>query len=123
MIQTVTKHWRFVLLLLLLDLLLLASLALPGRVRKLMESTWTVRLVAGCEMDFVTSVGAVALACPGVDYMRVWPLPVVQPWQETLGPIEEWMAERRGAPGAARAEEAGDCGVSWRLSSGSLKMV
>jgi hypothetical protein len=29
----VTKHWRFVLFLLLLDLLLLASLALPGRVR------------------------------------------------------------------------------------------
>jgi hypothetical protein len=23
-----------------------------------------------------------ALACPGVDYVKVWPLPVVQPWWE-----------------------------------------
>jgi hypothetical protein len=58
-------------------------------------------LVAGCEMDFVTSVGAVALACPGVDYMRVWPLPVVQPWEGTPDPIEGWMAERGGTVLAA----------------------
>jgi hypothetical protein len=38
---------RFLLFLLLLDLLLLAGLALPGRVRRLMETVWTVRLVAG----------------------------------------------------------------------------
>ena len=66
MIQTVPKHWRFLLLLLLLDLLLLAGLALPGRVRRLTETVWTVRLVAGCEMDYHTSIHTVALACPGV---------------------------------------------------------
>ena len=93
MIQAVTKHWRFSLFLLLLSLLL-AGLALPGRVRKLTETVWTVRLVAGCEMDFVTSAGAVAVACSGVDTMRVWLLPVVQPWQSTPDPVEGWMAER-----------------------------
>jgi hypothetical protein len=63
--------WRFLLFLLLLDLLLLAGLALPGRVRRLTEEAWTVRLVAGCELDHHSLMGAVALACPGVDYMRL----------------------------------------------------
>jgi hypothetical protein len=101
-----------VLLLLLLDLLLLAGLALPGRVRKLTETTWAAKLVAGCEMDFVTSVGAVALACPGVDYMRRWPLPVVQPWQETPDPIDGWMAKR--------LSPAVGCGGVGRGSAGAV---
>ena len=42
-----TKHWRFLLFLILPDLLLLAGLALPGRVRRLTETVWTVRLAAG----------------------------------------------------------------------------
>jgi hypothetical protein len=29
--------------------------------------------------------------------MRVWPLPVVQPWQETPDLVLGWLAERRGA--------------------------
>ena len=70
----------------------LGLLALPGRVRKLTETTWTVKLVAGCEMDFVTSAGAVALACPGVDYMRLWPLPVVQLWESMPDPVAGRMA-------------------------------
>ena len=49
----------------------------------------------------MTSAGAVALACPGVDYMRLWPLPVVQPWESTPDPVDGWMAERGGRGGAA----------------------
>jgi hypothetical protein len=91
----VRKHWRFVVFLVIVDLLFLAGLRLTtGGVRRLTDTTWTAKLVAGCEMDFVTSVGAVALACPGVDYMRVWPLPVVHPWFEKPDPIDGWMAER-----------------------------
>ena len=104
MIQTVAKHWRFPVFLAILDLLLVGPwpvgqdrLALPGRVRRLTETVWTVRLVAGCEMDYHTSIRTVALACPGVDSMRVWPPPVVQPWQSTSDPVEGWMAERKGA--------------------------
>jgi hypothetical protein len=36
-------------------------------------------------------LGSVALACSGVDYIRSWPLPVVQPWQETPDPFPEGL--------------------------------
>jgi hypothetical protein len=76
-------------------LALLSGLYLTtGGVRKLTETTWTAKLVAGCEMDFVTSVGVVALTCPGVDYTRLRPLPVVQPWEGSPGPVGGWMAEK-----------------------------
>ncbi len=66
------KHWRFVVFLVIVDLLFLAGLHLTtGGVRKLTETTWTVKLVAGREMDFVTPVRAVAMACLGIDYMRM----------------------------------------------------
>jgi len=42
-----------------------------------------------CYLDYHTP--AVALACPGVDYIRLWPLPVKQPWQETPDPLPEDM--------------------------------
>ena len=40
-------------------------------------------MVARCEVHYhKPSIRAVALACPGVDYIRLWPLPVIQPWDE-----------------------------------------
>ena len=93
----IKKHWRFVVFLVILDILFLADLFLTtGGVRKLTDDIWTVKLIRGYEMDYHTKIGAVALACPGVDYMRVWPLPVVQPWESTPDPIEGWLAEREG---------------------------
>jgi hypothetical protein len=67
---------------------------MTGGVRKLTEDIWTVKLIKGCEMDYHTSIRAVALACPGVDYMRLWPLPVVQPWQRTSESARGRLAER-----------------------------
>ena len=47
----IKKHWRFVVFLVIVDLLFLVILHLTtGGVRKLTETTWTVKLVAGCEM-------------------------------------------------------------------------
>jgi hypothetical protein len=46
------------------------------------EGIWTLTLT-GCHLGYHASIHAVALACPGVDYLKVWPLPVDQPWQET----------------------------------------
>ena len=40
---------------------------------------WTARL-RDCYLDYHTNIHAVGLACPGVDYIRLWPLPVLQPW-------------------------------------------
>ena len=42
-------------------------------------------------LDYHANIHAVALACPGVDYIRLWPLPVEQPWQETLDPLPDWL--------------------------------
>ncbi len=93
----IKKHWRFVVFLVIVDLLFLAGLYLTtGGVRKLTDTIWTVKVVAGCEMDFLTSRGVVALACPGEDLYRLWPLPVVHPWFEDPDPIGGWIAERLG---------------------------
>ena len=47
--------------------------------------------LADCYPDYPSDIHAVALACPGVDYMRLWPLPVEQPWQETPDPLPDWV--------------------------------
>ncbi len=59
------KHWRFVVFLVIVDLLFLAGLYLTtGGVRKLTDDIWTVKLIRGCEMDYHTTIGAVALTWP-----------------------------------------------------------
>jgi len=70
---------------------------LGGRIDRCTDKVWCLELVAGCELDYhVPPVNAVALACPGVDLMRIWPLPIVQPWCETPEPYEELARARPG---------------------------
>jgi hypothetical protein len=78
-------HNRQVLLLIIVAILLLAG-PLAGRTKKLTEEVWTLELVADCALDYHASGRALALACPGVDYVRLWPLPVIQPWEEPQEP-------------------------------------
>ncbi len=40
-----------------------------------------------CALDWHRARPALVLACPRQDMLRVWPLPVVQPWSED--PLEE----------------------------------
>jgi len=58
-----------------------------------MQRTYTIvngakylRLINGCEMVFIDTrlqlVYIVVLDCPGKDRVRLWPLPVVDPWVE-----------------------------------------
>ena len=62
---------------------LLLGMALGSRVDQPTEDVWRVRLVARYELHYhKPPISAVGLACPGVDYMRPWPLPVIQPWDE-----------------------------------------
>jgi hypothetical protein len=75
-------RWLFVALVILLLAALLAS-----RTKKLTDSVWTVELFGGCAIDYHTSPKALALACPGADYTRLWPLPVTRPWEELGGAI------------------------------------
>jgi hypothetical protein len=66
---------------------LLLSLFLASRTYELIPGVTAMRLIKGCELDFfhdtrLQPVFTVALACPRVDYIRLWPLPIKQPWSE-----------------------------------------
>jgi hypothetical protein len=45
-----------------------------------------VRLIAGCQVEFhdihTQPVFTTVLACPRIDSIRLWPLPILQPWYE-----------------------------------------
>ena len=43
-------------------------------------------------LDYHTSIHTVAMACPGVDYIRLWP--VTQPWQDPTDWPEGWYVWR-----------------------------
>jgi hypothetical protein len=60
-----------------------------AQLRRLVEGVWTIKLTGGCHLDYHTPIQSVALACPGVNYIRLWPLPVTRPWHET--PDRDWL--------------------------------
>ena len=84
-------HWRPILITLALITILIWVLALT-QPRRLTEDVWTIKLVARCHLDYHTPIHAVALACPGVDYIRLWPLPVTQPWWDPTDTEPGWYA-------------------------------
>ena len=59
---------------------------LTARSYQLTEDAWATELVADCELwDILPPsqpVRTLVLACPRVDAIRFWPLPVQQPWEE-----------------------------------------
>jgi hypothetical protein len=53
----------------------------------------TIRLVGRCELDYfdntVQPVHTLAFACPEMDYIRLWPLLIRQPWfEDRWEPVE-----------------------------------
>ena len=66
-----------VIFLLILNLTFLAIFVATGA-EKRTDDLWTIKL-RRCNLDYHTPIHAVALACPGVDYIKLWPLPVEQP--------------------------------------------
>ena len=81
-------HYRPILLTLALITILIWVLALT-QPRKLLESVYTIQ-AGKCYVDYHATIQAVALACPGVEYIRLWPLPVVQPWPDPTDKPEPW---------------------------------
>jgi hypothetical protein len=79
---------RVSLALLLLSLLFWASLA--SRLREPVEGVYWLRLWRRCQIELhtppVQDSYTIIWACPGEDSLRVWPLPLQQPWYEK--PIE-----------------------------------
>ena len=62
-----------------LALILVLALVIAASARELIPGVWTVDF-GYCALDWYAASGSVGLACRGVDYARVWPLPIVQPW-------------------------------------------
>ena len=91
-------HRRWALCLLALLAILLLGGLLASRPRELVEGVWTVDTPGGCALDYHTSAKALALACPGVDYVRLWPLPVEQPWEEPERAPERGPVEKMAGP-------------------------
>jgi hypothetical protein len=60
-----------------------------ARTYQLSENTMVTRLIVGCELWDIfppsQHTRTVVLACPGVDMVRMWPLPVQHPWFEDGG--------------------------------------
>ena len=65
------------------------------RTYTIVEGAKSLRLINGCEMVFIDTrlqpVYTVVLDCPGKDSIRLWPLPVVDPWFEDWWEREERM--------------------------------
>ena len=84
---------------------LVVGILIGSRVDRFTNDVWRVKLVARCEVHYhKPPISAVALACPGVDYLRLWPLPMKQPWderpeldydQQSAGPMEGKNYDRR----------------------------
>jgi hypothetical protein len=116
----------------LLVFILIAALALAaGRPRQFIPGVYTVD-VGPCSLDLhrppVQPVATLALACPGVDYIRLWPLPVVKPWAEDGEdgpPIRRPIAHRASRKMAPAVGRQPSCSTrsssfgfsfSWRMS-------
>ena len=59
---------------------------LSTRIYQLTEDARATKLIAGCELWDIVSPGqstrTMVLACPRIDAMLLWPLPVQQLWVE-----------------------------------------
>jgi hypothetical protein len=71
------------------SIVFLVTILLLSRSEQIKPVVTTIKLVAGCQLDFfdrtIQPNNTLVLACPGKDYVRLWPLPVMQPW------FEDWL--------------------------------
>ena len=77
------------------------TLALTSRIGKTIPGVFRIELVNTCQMDFfdttVQPMRHVIYSCPRMDSIRLWPLPVLQPW------YEDWYEYY--APGSIEAQK------------------
>jgi hypothetical protein len=63
---------------------------LASRVEQHVEGVWSLDL-GRCYVDYHVPIQSVGLACPGVDYIRLWPWPMVRPWPDPTDWPEGWL--------------------------------
>jgi hypothetical protein len=72
---------------------ILCVLLLASRTERVIPGVIAVTLFGDCQVEFydttIQPVFTLALACPRVDVIRLWPFPVKQPWNEKQIPIYE----------------------------------
>ena len=71
----------------------LAYAVLAARTTYPIDGVKTIRLVGRCELDYFDDkaqpVQTLTFAFPGMDYIRLWPLPIQQPWfDDRWEPVE-----------------------------------
>jgi len=71
---------------LLTALLVSAVIFLAGRIQPILPGATAIKLVRGCQATLMDKrlqpVFTISLDCPGVDSIRIWPLPIIQPFME-----------------------------------------
>ena len=71
----------------------LSEIVLMQRTYSVVIGAKSLRLINNCEMVFIDKrlqpVYTVVLDCPGKDSIRLWPLPVVDPWFEDWWELQE----------------------------------
>jgi hypothetical protein len=84
--------------------ILCLAIFLVSRVKPLIPGATSAKLVAGCEIAFLDTrlqpAFTVVLACPRVDSIRLWPLPVIYPWFEVPANPGRPKDRQAGLPGA-----------------------
>jgi hypothetical protein len=62
------------------------------RIHESIPGATDIPLIARCELIYfdirLQPVNTLMLACPRMDYIRLWPLPIKQPW------FEDWWDDR-----------------------------
>ena len=82
---------RLLFLLALMLALMLASMLAGARSPVPGMWSWSA---GPCSVDYHAAQGVVALACPGRDMLRLWPLPPAGPWFEDPGKPPGQIAAR-----------------------------
>jgi hypothetical protein len=77
----------------------LLAVFLARRIQPILPGATAIKLVRGCQATLMDKslqpVFTVSLDCPGVDSIRIWPLPIIQPF------MEDW---KDGLPGDLEAK-------------------
>lgn len=69
----------------------LLAVFLTRSIQPILPGATAIKLVRGCQATLMDKslqpVFTISLDCPGVDSIRIWPLPIIQPF------IEDWYEE------------------------------
>lgn len=78
----------------------LLAVFLARRIQPILPGATAIKLVRGCQATLLDKslqpVFTISLDCPGVDSIRIWPLPIIQPF------MEDWYEE--DMPGELRSK-------------------